>query len=268
MSTDLIDDVARHNQAAWDAYVRSGNRWTRPVDAAAITRARDGDVNIVLTPTKPVPAAWLGELVGRKVLCLAAAGGQQAPLLAAAGAHVTVFDLSPEQLQQDRAVAERASLPLTIEQGDMRDLSRFADGCFDLIVHPVSNCFIPHLTPLWTEAARVLRPGGELLAGFNNPIQYLFDVDALKQNQLLVRYRVPYADTDHFDAEAHQKHFGENAPIEFGHSLGDQLGGQLRAGLMLVDMYEDIHNANDEDRLASEHFSPFMATRAVKRRTG
>ena len=39
-----------------------------------------------------MPADWFGDLAGAPVLCLASGGGQQGPLLAAAGARVTVFD--------------------------------------------------------------------------------------------------------------------------------------------------------------------------------
>jgi 2-polyprenyl-3-methyl-5-hydroxy-6-metoxy-1,4-benzoquinol methylase len=93
-------------------------------------------VEIYLTPLKPIPADWLGELSGKRVLCLASGGGQQGPILAAAGARVTVFDNSPAQLARDRLVAERESLTIRTVEGDMRDLSALADGTFDLIVHP------------------------------------------------------------------------------------------------------------------------------------
>ena len=45
-----------------------------------------------------MPRDWFGVLAGARVLALASSGGQQAPLLAAAGAIVTVHDLSAAQL--------------------------------------------------------------------------------------------------------------------------------------------------------------------------
>src|SRR6185295_686017 len=102
-------------------------------------------------------------------------GGQQAPILAAAGAIVTTLDFSPKQLAQDRLVAERDGLTLTTVQGDMTDLSMFADESFDLDFHPVSNTYVPEIRPVWREAYRVLRCGGSLLAGFINPINFVFD---------------------------------------------------------------------------------------------
>ena len=86
------------NRRAWDREVERDNPWTRPVDGEAIAAARAGNWNVVLTPTKPVPRDWFGDdIAGKKVLCLASGGGQQAPLLAAAGFTITGFyeDLHP-----------------------------------------------------------------------------------------------------------------------------------------------------------------------------
>ncbi len=132
-------DVIRYNREAWDREVERQNKWTVPVGRDVIEAARRGRWEVVLTETKPVPMAWFPDLEGADVLCLASGGGQQAPVFAAAGARVTVFDNSPAQLAQDRLVAERESLELRTVQGDMRDLSAFADGSFDLVFHPVSN---------------------------------------------------------------------------------------------------------------------------------
>lgn len=150
-------DIFSYNKNAWNSEVESGNPWTVPVDAETIQRARAGDWRILLTPTKSVPDKWLCSVSGKKVLCLASGGGQQGPILAAAGAEVTVLDASERQLAQDRNVAERDGLPLSTILGTMTDLSRFKDGSFDLIVHPVSNCFVEDVRPVWTEAYRVLK---------------------------------------------------------------------------------------------------------------
>ncbi len=142
-------DIREYNRVAWDREVERRNRWTVPVSEAVIAAARRGQWEILLTPSKPVPRAWFPDLEGIDVLCLAAGGGQQGPVLAAAGARVTVLDNSPRQLEQDRFVAEQYALPLDTVEGDMADLSMFSDQSFDLIVHPVSNVFIPDVRPVW-----------------------------------------------------------------------------------------------------------------------
>jgi SAM-dependent methyltransferase len=152
-------DILTYNRHAWDRQVERGNRWTVPAGPEEIARARKGDWEIVLTPTKPVPADWFPPLPGLDVLCLASGGGQQGPILAAAGANVTVYDNSPKQLAQDRLVADGEGLALETVEGDMADLHALPDDRFDLIVHPCSNVLVPDVRPVWREAFRVLRPG-------------------------------------------------------------------------------------------------------------
>jgi SAM-dependent methyltransferase len=256
-------DVAAYNVSAWDAKVRAGDRWTVPVDREAIARARAGEWAIVLTPVRPVPRAWFGDLAGADVLCLASGGGQQGPILAAAGGRVTVFDASDAQLGQDRAVAAREGLPLTTVQGDMRDLSAFADGSFDLIFHPVSNCFCPEIRPVWRECYRVLRPGGRLLAGFTNPLVFQLEPDALAAGRLDVAYPRPYSDSGSLTPAQLERWTNPGEPLVFGHSLEDQLGGQLDAGFVLTALFEDEHGPGPEEAV-DRYFAAFFATCAVK----
>ncbi|MEM9697094.1 MAG: class I SAM-dependent methyltransferase, partial [Myxococcota bacterium] len=159
-------DLFAYNREAWDHQVELGDRWTTPVDADTIARARSGELEVGLTPIRPVPPTWLPSAwPGLAVLGLGSGGGQQCPLFAAAGADVTSVDASPRQLSRDREVAEREGLSLRTLEADMRDLSLLEDASFDLVFHPVSNCFVTDVRPVWREAARVLKPGGHLLAG-------------------------------------------------------------------------------------------------------
>ncbi|WP_417748951.1 class I SAM-dependent methyltransferase [Rosistilla oblonga] len=256
-------DVRSYNRSAWDRKVEQADRWTQPAGAEVIAAARAGDFRIVLTPTKPVPMAWFPPLHGTHTLCLASAGGQQAPVLAAAGARVTVFDNSPRQLDQDRLVAERDGLDMSFEEGDMADLSRFSDESFDLIFHPCSNGFIPNVLPVWRECFPVLRHGGVLLAGFTNAVRYIFDDERKLNGNLEVRYSLPYSDLDHRNEPHIRKEIELGNPLEFGHTLEDQIGGQLKAGFMLTGFYEDRFGKSDEDPLSS-FLDTFIATRAVK----
>ena len=255
-----LDDVARHNREAWDAMVERRNQWTVPVDAATLAAARRGDWDIVLTPTRPVPRAWYPPLADERVLLLAGAGGQQAPILAAAGARVTVIDNSPRQLAQDRAVSDREQLGISGVLGDMRELGMFAAGTFGLIVHPCSNAFVPDVRPVWREAFRVLRPGGVLLAGFTNPVEYLFDYAASERGELIVRHPIPYSDLTSITPEERAKQEAAGEPWSFGHTLEDQIGGQLDAGFVLTAMFEDRW----PESALGRYLPTFMATRAVK----
>jgi SAM-dependent methyltransferase len=225
-----------------------------------VARARNGDWTIVLTPTKPVPSEWFPPLVGLDLLCLASGGGQQVPILAATGANVTVFDNSPAQLAQDRLVADRDGLTIETVQGDMADLSVFPDARFDLIIHPVSNVFVPDVKPVWREAFRVLKPGGVLLSGFMNPVHYLFDYRALERGEFRVAHRIPYSDLDDLADDERARLAEQDAPLEFGHTLADQIGGQLAAGFVLTGLYEDI----DPGTILGQYLASYLATKSVK----
>jgi SAM-dependent methyltransferase len=253
-------DVVGHNKKSWDHYVESGNPWTIPVSPAELEQARQGKWQILLTPTKPVPQNWFPPLKGLDVLCLASGGGQQGPILAAAGAVITVFDNSPRQLARDKEVADREGLSLTLVEGDMRDLSCFVEGSFDVIINPVSNCFVPHLEPVWQGAARILRPGGELLAGFVNPVNYLFDGEKEQEGIFQIVHKLPYSDLSSISIEERNRLYGEESALEFGHSLEDQIGGQIRAGLVICGFYEDFIPGEK----ISDYMPTFIATRARK----
>lgn len=261
MQDSGVDPVA-HNRAAWDKEVEKGNEWSRPVSTEAVERARAGDWSIVLIGHEPVDRSWLpADLTGKDVLCLASGGGQQGPILAAAGARVTVFDNSPRQLGQDQMVAARDGLDLRTVLGDMSDLGAFGDAAFDVVFHPVSNLFVPDLAPVWRECFRVLRPGGTLLAGFLNPDVYLFDHEALdERGELTVVHKLPYSDVARYSAEERATKFGADAPLEYSHTLTDQIAGQLAAGFVLTGFAEAPHQSN----ASAQYLSNYFATLAVK----
>jgi SAM-dependent methyltransferase len=252
-------DVRGYNREAWDRQVEDGNQWTVPVGPEVIEAARHGRWEVLLTDTKPVPREWFPEMAGADILCLASGGGQQAPTFAAAGANVTVLDNSPKQLAQDAFVAERESLEIKTVQGDMRDLSAFADEAFDLVFHPVSNLFVPEVGPVWNEAYRVLREGGALLAGFLNPAVYVFDL-ADSTGEVRVRYELPYADATSKDEQELGLQMERGEPLEFSHTLEEQIGGQIRAGFSISGFYEDRYR---DDPIAA-YMPTFVATRAIK----
>jgi SAM-dependent methyltransferase len=258
-----MDEVVAHNRAAWDREVEGGeNEWTVPVGPEVIAAARAGQWSVVLIGRDPVPQDWFpADLAGLDVLCLASGGGQQGPVLAAAGARVTVFDNSPRQLAQDDLVAAREDLAIATVLGDMRDLGAFADGAFDLVFHPVSNLFCPDIEPVWRECFRVLRPGGRLLAGFMNPDVFIFDADASEnRGALIVRHALPYSDMTHLEPGEFDRLWGPGQPLEHSHTLTAQIGGQLAAGFVLAGFREAPHHEGP----TAAYLPGYYATMAVK----
>lgn len=252
-------EYIKENSKIWDERSENSDTWSIPVSSEMIEQARKGEWNIVLTPTKSIPRNWFPDnLKDKKVLCLASGGGQQGPILAATGAEVTVFDNSKKQLEKDSFVAKRDHLTIKTVQGNMQDLSGFADESFDLIIHPWSNGYIDDVQPVWKECSRVLKKGGLLLAGFGNPLEYIFDVGKLEKGELEVKNTIPYADVDHMD-DPEIKAIAESDGYVWSHTLEDQIQGQIRAGFAIIGFYEDRGNG-----VLDRYINTSIATKAIK----
>ena len=145
----------------------------------------------------------------------------------------------------------------------------FSDACFDLVFHPISNLFAESVLPVWREAYRVLRPGGVLMAGFINPVVFIFDRARIEETgELAVRYKLPYSDSDSLSQEALRRLLDNDDALEFGHTLTDQIGGQFAAGFVITAFYEDKRipgdNPNDHEFVLSQYTPVYIATRALK----
>jgi len=146
-------------------------------------------------------------------------------------------------------------------KGDMRDLSIFSNGSFDLVVHPVSNGFIPNVLVVWKEAYRVLSSKGILISAFGNPLLHIFDEERYEKGILKISYSIPYSDIQNLPREQLEKKLKTKKPLEFGHTLEDQIKGQIDAGFIMTGFYED-NFAGDE--LIDRYINTLIATRAEK----
>ncbi|EFB71417.1 class I SAM-dependent methyltransferase [Providencia rustigianii] len=258
-----MTNIISANQKAWDKQAELQQAWSTPVDSATIDEAKKGNWQIHLTPTA-LNKQWLGDIQNKHILCLASAGGQQAPILAAAGGIVTVFDLSEKQLEQDRLVALRDDLSLNIIQGDMRSLQIFPDNSFDIIFHPISNLYIPDVNPVWQECYRVLKPQGKLLSSFFNPIVFVDDREKLTDEHNIIRpcYRMPFSELENLSPEQIEVKQKNQEAFVFGHSLTDLIGGQIRVGFTITGFQEDWQ---PNPRFVIDNYLPtFLATLAIK----
>jgi len=242
------------NSKIIDKWVEDGWEWGQPISHELYEKAKNNEWQVLLTPTKPVPKEWFCEMKDAKILGLASGGGQQMPIFAALGAKCTVLDYSEKQLQMEKLVAERENYEITIVKADMTQPLPFEDESFDLIFHPVSNCFIEDVFPVWKECYRVLKKGGILLAGLDNGINYIFD----EEEKMLIR-GLPYNPLK--DKELYEEAMKNDWGIQFSHTIEEQIGGQLRAGFVLTDIYQDT---NGTGRLHELNIPTFYATRAVK----
>ncbi len=243
------------NSKTVDSWVVNDNwTWGIPIDSDTYSKAKNGDWSVVLTPTKGVPHEWFCDMPGAKVLGLASGGGQQMPIFAALGANCTVLDYSKEQLDSERMVAEREGYDIEIVHADMTKPLPFPDESFDLIFHPVSNVYIEDVLPVWRECFRVLKKGGILLSGLDNGLNFAFNDEQTK----LVN-RLPYNPLK--DEALYQEGIASDSGVQFSHTIEEQVGGQLAAGLVLTHIFGDT----DGFGAFHEHNVPtYFATRAIK----
>ncbi|MCR5211404.1 MAG: class I SAM-dependent methyltransferase [Lachnospiraceae bacterium] len=242
------------NASTIDRWIEEGWEWGKPISHEEYLKAKEGDWNVVLTPTKNVPHDWFPDLKGKKVLGLASGGGQQMPIFAALGAECTVLDYSEKQIESEKLVSKREGYEIRIIRGDMTKRFPFEDEEFDLIFHPVSNCYVKEVRPVWKECYRVLKRGGELLSGVDHYINYIVDEDEKE-----IINSLPF---DPLINEKQRKQLeAEDAGMQFSHTLEEQIGGQLQAGFTLLDLYEDT---NGEGRLHELNIPTFLAMRAKK----
>lgn len=242
------------NAETIDRWVKEGWEWGRPIDHETYLKARDGEWQVFLTPTKAVPHEWFGEIAGKDLLGLASGGGQQMPIFAAAGAKCTVLDISVSQTDTEKQVAEREGYDINIVRADMTEKLPFEDGSFDIVFNPVSNCYVRFVEPIWRECYRILKPGGRLLAAFDNSINFI--VDDLGEKIINHLPFDPLADGKQME----QLKAGDEG-VQFSHSLTENIGGQLKAGFTLAGLYEDTNNSG---RLYELNIPCYVATLAVK----
>jgi SAM-dependent methyltransferase len=222
------DAIVAHNAKAWDALARQKVPLAQPAANADFSE-----------PLEVLDAAgWLGDVRGRRVLCLATGGGRQSALYAAAGAEVTVVDVSGEMLAADRAVAAERGFQVRLVQTSMDDLSMFAAGEFDAVIHPVSTCYVPDVVPVFREVARVTRIGGLYVSQHKSPVSLQATLRPNAAGQYGIAER--YYRTGPLPAAAPSA-LRERGTLEFLHRWEELIGGMCRAGFVIEDLIEPAH---------------------------
>ena len=242
------------NSETIDRWIEEGWEWGIPVSHDVIEEAKKGNWGVYLTPTKVVPKEWFGDLKNKKLLGLASGGGQQIPIFSVLGANCTVLDYSTKQCESEIKVAIREGYDVEVLRLDMTEPVPFENDTFDIIFHPVSNCYVEKVEPIFRECYRVLKKGGILLCGLDKGINYLVEedektiVNSLPFNPLVNKKNM-------------KQLIDEDCGIQFSHTMEEQIGGQLKAGFSLVDLYEDT---NGSGYLHELNIPCFIATKSVK----
>ena len=262
--TEMMDsrEILRVNRRIYDSMAASGDPLCRPATDDELTN-----------PLATVDACgWLGgSIAGKTLLCLAAGGGRQSSLYAAAGASVTVVDLSGAMLELDRRVAAERGLKLRLLETSMEDLSMLRDGEFDIVIHPVSTCYVPRAEVVFEEVSRVTRPGGLYISQHKQPTSLQATIDPNTTGHYEVRetyYReVPLPPCRSSSSSA--RRLREPGAVEFLHRWEQLIGGICRAGFVIEDLSEPMHAKQDAPRGSfahrAQHIAPYVRIKARRR---
>lgn len=250
--------VYEHNRRVWDARVRRRLAHTRTASE------RDFEDPLSVVDAR----GWMGGSVrGKRILCLAAGGGLQSVLLATARAEVTVVDLSPAMLAQDREMAAAQGLKLRIIESSMDDLSMLQQAYFDIVVQPVSTCYVPIVKNVYQEVARVTVPGGLYLSQHKQPVS--LQASALPGPHGYTINTV-YKRSEPLPLMIGHSEHRERDAAEFIHRWEDLIGGLCRSGFIIEDLQEpDYANPmapSGSFGHRSQFIPPYVAIKA--RRTG
>lgn len=229
-----------HNRRAWDALVRLQQRHTRP--------ARDEEFQ---DPLGVVDArGWLGGSVrGKRLLCLASGGGRQSALYATAGAEVTVLDISPAMLALDREVAATRGLQIRVIEGSMDDLSVFEAASFEIVIQPVSTCYVPDIRPVYREVARVTVPGGLYVSQHKQPASLQAGAKPAAQGYELTEPYYREGPLPTIEESLHR----EPGTVEYLHRWESLLGELCRSGFSIEDVTEPYHGGEDSPAPGTFH---------------
>jgi len=240
----IIDDIAHRNFEAYSKAIADGEPYTKPwlsLDVRAYSAYREGASDIL-------PEPWchdrrselsMASVRGLKVLCLAGGGGQQSAVFSLLGADVTVLDLLPEQLEWDQRVAAHYGYQVTTIQGDMRDLSVLDANCFDRVCQPISSLYIPDVSEVFAEVARVLKHGGLYSCEFTFPHLYLTEDLGWDGDGYVLRVRAPYLQGAIREDDKGRMSFTKGELTgEFHHRLSDIVNGLVDKGFLIEGIWE------------------------------
>ncbi|MCR9230651.1 MAG: class I SAM-dependent methyltransferase [bacterium] len=215
------------NRAAWNRLAENRSQFTK--------LATDEECR---NPLQTLDSrGWLPTSVeGKSVLCLASGGGWQSILYAAAGARVTVVDLSNKMLQLDEQEARRRGLQVKIVETSMDDLSMLHEAEFDIVHQPVSTCYVPDIEAVYREIARVLRPGGLYISQHKTPTslqithrdqqnRYVIGLEYYQQGAL---------------PKVEDRAYREDGATEYLHRWDQLVGGLCRTGFVIEDLREPL----------------------------
>lgn len=253
--------VSEINSKAWDIEVENEHWATIPISTEELEKLEQEGFPISLTGSRYLPTDWLGEVVGKDILCVACGGGQQTLLLALKGANVTSLDNSARQLDRDRESASKHQVVVETILGSMDSAQSYPNHQYDYIILGMGAQFVEDISKVFPLIQERLKTNGTFIGAFVNPVCYLFDWEAYENNKMEIKYKVPYSDLTSISQIERVRVIGEDSPVEFGHSLEQIFRGVTQAGMIIHDYIEEF----DAKEKMGEYFPSYFSIKAINK---
>ncbi|MGZ8562382.1 MAG: class I SAM-dependent methyltransferase [Candidatus Limnocylindria bacterium] len=221
---DDLPEHVRRNREAWDIdapdYVAAGERaWALDEPTWGIWHVTESQLHLLPT-----------ELAGRDVIELGCGTAYVSAWMARRGARVTGIDNSPKQLQTARRLQDEHDLHFPLILGNAEAVP-LPDASFDVAISEYGASIWADPFRWVPEAARLLRPGGELIFLVNGTLQMLTIPDLEADGPPTDRLLRPYFGMHRFEWP------GETS-VEFHLGYGDWIRLLRQSGFEVTDLVE------------------------------
>ena len=157
-------------------------------------------------------------------------------------------------------------MDVTTVETSMDDLSMFQDAFFDTVIHPVSTCYVPDISLVYRQVARIMRPRGIYISQHKQPVSLQLPVEGTTTGYQIDQ---PYYREGPLPS-AGPSRLREEGAVEFLHRWEQLIGHLCRAGFVIEDLIEPFHAEEDAPIGSFGHRCRFVApyVRIKARRTG
>lgn len=177
-------------------------------------------------------AGFLGKTAGQSILEVGCGSAPCARWLKSNGANVTALDISEGMLRHARENNVKTGIDVPLVQASADQLP-FATDSFDAACSAFGAVpFVADVQEVFSEVARVLRPGSPWVFAVNHPMRWIFPDDPGPLGLTVTQSyfdRTPYVEVD---AEGHATY------VEHHRTLGDYVRALTNTGFVLEDLVE------------------------------
>jgi ubiquinone/menaquinone biosynthesis C-methylase UbiE len=125
----------------------------------------------------------MGNLKGKHILEIGCGGAQCGIAMAKQGAKVIGIDISEQQLEFAKKLAEKNKVKINFYQGDIRDLRQIKSNSQDIVFSAFALHYVDDLLKCFKEVNRVLKKNGLFVFSLDHPFSRTVDSKTLKLKQ-------------------------------------------------------------------------------------